>query len=220
MMAFEDIEQPTTMVARCKLASRMEDEFGVLGTLVVDTLNDDSRAFFGDLPSPAILIDPKGKIHDKIPWADPELIEGSLNKLLNQWESTKASDPLVAMVRALDDGRLTEAARLLASKGFSTDKAQTSIYLKDAGKMPLDLRWWLCFQRWAKAVDAKASLSESAEAILGQVQAKRHMKPMEKAAYLQQLVVPEENKKLGKALRDALKANLPGSYVTSPTSKS
>jgi hypothetical protein len=53
-------------------------------------MDDASRALFSDLPSPAFVIDRQGRIADKLPWADPELLQQSLAKLLEAEPVPKA----------------------------------------------------------------------------------------------------------------------------------
>lgn len=77
-MAFEKIDQPTTMEARRSLARRTCQELDWQGETVIDSMDDASRAAFGDLPSPAILIDPQGLIVAKLPWAEASSIQSQL----------------------------------------------------------------------------------------------------------------------------------------------
>jgi hypothetical protein len=81
-MAFTEIAQPTTFAERCALARRIRDELELPLPIFVDGMDDASRALFSDLPSPAFVIDRQGRIADKLPWADPELLRASLNELL------------------------------------------------------------------------------------------------------------------------------------------
>ena len=73
-LAFKDIPQPETFEQRCDLAERMKDEYELPMTVLVDPMEDHSRALFSDLPSPAFVIDAKGTIVAKFPWADAETI--------------------------------------------------------------------------------------------------------------------------------------------------
>ena len=77
-MAFEAVEQPGTFEARRTLALRVRDELEVPLPILIDGMDDASRALFGDLPSPAFVIGRDGSIVDKLPWADPEAIAKSL----------------------------------------------------------------------------------------------------------------------------------------------
>jgi len=80
-LAFKDIEQPESFEARCELAKRMQDEYELPMTLLVDTMEDQSRELFSDLPSPAFVIDAEGIVRDKFPWADAETIGPAIAKL-------------------------------------------------------------------------------------------------------------------------------------------
>lgn len=77
-MAFAAVEQPGTFEARRTLALRIRDELEVPLPILIDGMDDASRALFGDLPSPAFVIGRDGSIVDKLPWADPEAIAKSL----------------------------------------------------------------------------------------------------------------------------------------------
>lgn len=81
-MAFRAIEQPTSFEERRTLALRARDELQIPMTILVDGMDDASRALFGDLPSPAFVIDAHGVIRDKLPWADPDLLGKRLEALL------------------------------------------------------------------------------------------------------------------------------------------
>ncbi len=73
-MAFKEIAQPQTLAERCELAQRMKDELELNMQILIDPLDDRSRELFSDLPSPAFIIDPSGKVIAKFPWADPQQI--------------------------------------------------------------------------------------------------------------------------------------------------
>lgn len=77
-MAFAAVEQPGTFEARHALALRIRAELEVPLPILIDGMDDASRALFGDLPSPAFVIGRDGSIVDKLPWADPEAIGKSL----------------------------------------------------------------------------------------------------------------------------------------------
>ena len=77
-MAFADVAQPTTIEQRRALARRIRDELELPLTILVDGMDDGSRALFSDLPSPAFVIGRDGTILDKLPWADPEPLARSL----------------------------------------------------------------------------------------------------------------------------------------------
>lgn len=81
-MAFADIEQPATFAERCTLAQRIRDELEVPLPIYVDGMDDASRALFSELPSPAFVIDRQGNIADKLPWADAEPLQASIDAAL------------------------------------------------------------------------------------------------------------------------------------------
>ena len=82
-MAFRDIAQPATLAERCALAQRIRDELEVPLPILVDGMDDSSRALFSDLPAPAFVLDAKGAIVDKLPWADPEPLAASIDRAAN-----------------------------------------------------------------------------------------------------------------------------------------
>lgn len=61
----------------------MKDEYELPMTVLVDSMEDQSRAMFSDLPSPAFIIDAKGVVREKFPWADAETIGPAVAKLNN-----------------------------------------------------------------------------------------------------------------------------------------
>ena len=87
-LAFRAIEEPTNFEERRALALRVRDELQIPMTILVDGMDDASRALFGDLPSPAFVIDEQGVIRDKLPWADPELLAKSVTALLTASQAT------------------------------------------------------------------------------------------------------------------------------------
>jgi hypothetical protein len=92
-LAFENIGQPATHEERRSLAVRCRDELEIPFTFLVDGMDDLSRALFGDLPSPAFVVDRSGRIADKLAWADPDEIERSLTRIERSAES-RASKPI------------------------------------------------------------------------------------------------------------------------------
>jgi len=74
-MAFKEIAQPETFEARVALAQKMKDEYEMPMTVLVDTMEDQSRALFSDLPSPVFIIDTQGVIRNKFPWPESAQIE-------------------------------------------------------------------------------------------------------------------------------------------------
>ena len=80
-MAFKEIAQPESFEARVELAQKMKDEYEMPMTVLVDTMEDQSRALFSDLPSPVFIIDAKGVIQDKFPWPESKQIESAVAQL-------------------------------------------------------------------------------------------------------------------------------------------
>ncbi len=80
-LAYKDISQPENIAERTELAKRMKEEFELPMTVLVDTMEDTSRAFFTDLPSPAFIIDAQGIVRGKMSWAQPEAISAFLDTL-------------------------------------------------------------------------------------------------------------------------------------------
>jgi hypothetical protein len=97
-MAFRDVAQPATLAERCALARRMRDELEVPLPILVDGMDDASRALFSDLPAPAFVLDAKGTIVDKLPWADPQPLAASIDLAAG---ATPAIPPLTWMASAL-----------------------------------------------------------------------------------------------------------------------
>lgn len=84
-MAFADVAQPKDLGERCELARKTCDEMALDPSMVwIDGMDDQSRALFGDLPSPAIVVDPFGVIRAKLPWAEPEALGPVLRELLTR----------------------------------------------------------------------------------------------------------------------------------------
>ena len=80
-MAFVNIGQPESNKARRQLAKRMKDEFELSMPVLVDSMEDQSRELFSDLPSPVFVLDTEGVIQAKFPWPEIELIEKAVNGL-------------------------------------------------------------------------------------------------------------------------------------------
>jgi len=78
-MAFRAIAQPATLAERCELGKRIRDELEVPLPILVDGMDDSSRALFSDLPAPAFVLDARGRIVDKLPWADPAPLAASID---------------------------------------------------------------------------------------------------------------------------------------------
>ena len=80
-LAFKTIAQPETFEQRRELARRMKEEYELPMTILVDSMEDQSRALFSDLPSPAFVIDATGVIRAKFPWADADTIRPAVAKI-------------------------------------------------------------------------------------------------------------------------------------------
>jgi hypothetical protein len=98
-MAFRDVAQPATLAERCALARRIRDELEVPLPILVDGMDDASRALFSDLPAPAFVLDAKGTIVDKLPWADPEPLAASMD--IAAGATGRRDPPLTWMASAL-----------------------------------------------------------------------------------------------------------------------
>lgn len=120
-MAFKDVRQPETYEERRALAKKAKEELEIGLPLWIDTMEDLSRALFGDLPSPAILIGPDGVIRAKLPWAEPERVEPLLKK---EWP--KADDDAYHAARRKGDA---EGAAKAARKNWSDDPARLAAAL-------------------------------------------------------------------------------------------
>jgi hypothetical protein len=79
-MGFRDIAQPTTLAERTELANRLKDEFGLKMNVLVDSMDDASRALYSQLPGPLFIIGPNQQVIAKHPWMDAALIETEISK--------------------------------------------------------------------------------------------------------------------------------------------
>ena len=111
-MAFREVEQPATFEQRRALAVRARDELQIPATVLVDGMDDASRAVFGDLPSPAFVIDAQGVIRAKLAWADPERLAASVKDLATA--AAAASRPAASRPQP---GALEWIAAAKASRG-------------------------------------------------------------------------------------------------------
>ncbi len=109
-MAFEDVAQPTTREERVALARRTLTELNLDVDVWVDDLGDTSRAAFGDLPHPAIVIDPAGRVRAKLAWFDPEVVDNLLKDvqldLLTDRPTDRPAPADTGFLAALTDDRL------------------------------------------------------------------------------------------------------------------
>ena len=122
-MSFSDIPQPGTYEERCVLARRLDTELGIPGVLLVDTMDDASRALFGDLPTPAMIIDRRGIIRTKLPWAEPDVLRPRLKRIANAEYAPPRSTREAAAdaVAALYSGQHDRAATLLDAVALRPD---------------------------------------------------------------------------------------------------
>ena len=77
-MAFKNIRQPESLEERIELAARMKDEYEMPMPVLVDTMKDQSRAYYSELPSPVFIINEQGLIQKKFPWPDVDQIRDAL----------------------------------------------------------------------------------------------------------------------------------------------
>lgn len=80
-LGYRNISQPETFQARCDMAAKMKDEFEMPMDVLVDTMADNSRALFSDLPSPVYILDAGGIVRAKFPWPDQEQIRQAVDAL-------------------------------------------------------------------------------------------------------------------------------------------
>lgn len=69
-------------------------------------MDDQSRGMFGDLPTPAIIINPEGLVSVKLPWAEPAVLGPRLEavlKLAATRSTKKPKDARIALSHALND---------------------------------------------------------------------------------------------------------------------
>lgn len=135
-MAFEAIPQPTNYGERLQLADRTRDDFDLRCDIVVDAMDDRSRALFGDQPNSLILIGPDGVVRLKQPWADPDELEAVLPGLLKKLAERLATDAAkqgapwtVRVAAARASGDRTERSRLSAELTPAPTPSRTSLLL-------------------------------------------------------------------------------------------
>ena len=73
-MGFRDIAQPSTLAERIELARRLQQEFSLDLTVLVDPMHDASRKLYSQLPGPLFIISPDQKVVAKYPWMDASLV--------------------------------------------------------------------------------------------------------------------------------------------------
>ena len=120
-MSFKDVAQPTTYDERCALAERTRTELSLAGTLIIDSMDDQSRALFGDLPTPGLIIGADGLVKVKLPWAEPAVLSTRLKKVLNS-PPTETITPRGRLIRALATlyaGDVDDASKALDALAFA-----------------------------------------------------------------------------------------------------
>jgi len=125
-MAFSAIEQPATFAARCELARRIRDELEVPLPIWVDGMDDASRALFSDLPSPAFVIDRDGRIADKMPWAEPRLLQDSIVRVLGKNASAPRQPPAATTAPGQRDRASVDAQQPVEQRKAGTQPATRS----------------------------------------------------------------------------------------------
>jgi len=88
-MAFKDIAQPANWEERKALAEKAKKELELDALFLIDEMGDPSRALFGDIPNPAILVELDGTVKDKLAWADASV----LRDLLKNWRPLQPKKP-------------------------------------------------------------------------------------------------------------------------------
>lgn len=134
-MAFEEIAQPTSYAERCALAERTREELELTAPILIDTLDDQSRAYFGDLPSPAIVIGPDGVVRVKLPWAEPDVLGPRIERLLDELAAEEIGGDAPPRART---GAALRAVRI-PSAGESA-RADLAAVLEELGDGHADLR--------------------------------------------------------------------------------
>jgi hypothetical protein len=83
------------------LAKKLLDEHGLTADVWIDEPGDLSRALFGDLPHPAIVIDAAGKIRVKMSWCEPEPLGRIVPELLAEQRQQRVVPADVGFLQAL-----------------------------------------------------------------------------------------------------------------------
>lgn len=107
-MGFKDIVQPSEYAERVALARRTREELRLDVEVWVDDMGDASRAAFGDVPNAGIVIDPRGRVREKLAWCEPEPLQKALTSLLRQDAKARAGKPAA---RRAEDGFLAAVQR-------------------------------------------------------------------------------------------------------------
>ena len=125
-MAFTDIQQPANLGERVQLARATCEAMALPPEQVwVDGMDDQSRALFGNLPSPAIVVDPFGVIRAKLPWAEPELLTPHLKELVPTLPAS--AEQLLAPASA--DGTAPAPERRLGALLWRLRRGRTDVEL-------------------------------------------------------------------------------------------
>jgi hypothetical protein len=135
-LAFTEVGQPSTYGERQALAIRCRDELQIPFRILVDGMDDASRALFGDLPSPAFVIDSAGRVADKLPWADPDRIAEILKGFEGSAES-RSSQPAginetIALARARIAAKAYAEARLVIANAIRSAQCLPPAVLAEA----------------------------------------------------------------------------------------
>lgn len=130
-LAFKDIPQPEDFVQRCELARRMKTEYELPMTVLVDQMDDQSRALFSDLPSPAFVIDADGIVRAKFPWADAETIETAVTDI-HKSKKKRGVNPAVFIAALIPVFLLPMIIGASKAKKKSDEAAATESAEKDA----------------------------------------------------------------------------------------
>lgn len=131
-MAFADIQQPANLGERVQLARRTCEAMTLPPEQIwVDGMDDQSRALFGNLPSPAIVVDPFGVIRAKLPWAEPELLAPQLKALVPTLATT--AEQLLAPPAE------NAPAPAQGAAGFDTRQLGALLWRLRQGKTPVEL---------------------------------------------------------------------------------
>ena len=138
-MVFRGVDQPESLQGRMKLARRTKSELRLAIPFLVDGFDDAGRALFNELPNPAIIVAPNGRVVAKLPWAEAELIGARLvevDRRANLEKKLPANADMNVLyvhgARALVKGRYQEAARTLRRALSTWVSNKTPFYARAA----------------------------------------------------------------------------------------
>jgi thioredoxin-related protein len=80
--SFADVQQPTTYGERCRLAGDTRQELKARIPLIIDEMNNATRAAYGNLPNCAYLIGTDGRVFFKQAWTNATTLEPAITSLL------------------------------------------------------------------------------------------------------------------------------------------